>query len=280
MPEPAGPPSGAKFERLVDIMRTLRAPGGCPWDREQTLASLRPFVLEEAYEVLDAIDRADAAALCDELGDLIFEAIFLAQLCAEEGKFTIADALDAAAAKLVRRHPHVFGDGNGNGDGDSGGADGLTAADVKRRWEEIKAGEREAAGQAPSLLGSVPPTLPALLRAYRIGKRAATVGFDWTRPDDVLRKVREELSEVEAAVGQGAPDAVEDEIGDLLFAVANLARHLGIEPEGALSRATRKFSDRFAALEQSFQARGRALRDVPAAELDRTWTAIKRGEQA
>ncbi len=272
MPEPAGPPSGAKFERLVDIMRTLRAPGGCPWDREQTLASLRPFVLEEAYEVLDAIDRADAAALCDELGDLIFEAIFLAQLCAEEGRFTIADALDAAAAKLVRRHPHVFGAG------DRAGADGLTAADVKRRWEEIKAGEREAAGQAPSLLGSVPPTLPALLRAYRIGKRAATVGFDWTRPDDVLRKVREELSEVEAAIGQGAPDAVEDEIGDLLFAVANLARHLGIEPEGALSRATRKFSDRFAALEQSFQARGRALRDVPADELDRTWTAIKRAE--
>ncbi len=274
MPEPAGPPSGAKFERLVDIMRTLRAPGGCPWDREQTLASLRPFVLEEAYEVLDAIDRADAAALCDELGDLIFEAIFLAQVCAEEGRFTIADALDAAAAKLIRRHPHVFGDG----EGDRAGADGLTAGDVKRRWEEIKAGEREAAGQAPSLLGSVPPTLPALLRAYRISKRAATVGFDWTRPDDVLLKVREELSEVEAAIGQGAPDAVEDEIGDLLFAVANLARHLGIEPEGALSRATRKFSDRFAALEQRFQARGRALRDVPADEMDRTWTAIKRAE--
>ena len=274
MPEPAGPPSGAKFERLVDIMRTLRAPGGCPWDREQTLASLRPFVLEEAYEVLDAIDRADAAALCDELGDLIFEAIFLAQVCAEEGRFTIADALDAAAAKLVRRHPHVFGDGG------RAGADGLTAADVKRRWEEIKAGEREAAGQAPSLLGSVPPTLPALLRAYRIGKRAATVGFDWTRPDDVLRKVREELAEVEDAVRQNVPDAVEDEIGDLLFAVANLARHLGIEPEGALSRATRKFSDRFAALEQGFQARGRALRDVPADELDRAWTAIKRTEPA
>ena len=278
MPEPAGPPSGAKFERLVDIMRTLRAPGGCPWDREQTLASLRPFVLEEAYEVLDAIDRADAPALCDELGDLIFEAIFLAQVCAEEGRFTIADALDAAAAKLIRRHPHVFGDGGGERDRDSTGADGLTAADVKRRWEEIKAGEREAAGQAPSLLGSVPPTLPALLRAYRIGKRAATVGFDWTRPEDVVRKVREELAEVEAAVGQGAPDAVEDEIGDLLFAVANLARHLGIEPEGALSRATRKFSDRFAALERSFQSRGRALRDVSADEMDQAWSAIKRAE--
>ena len=273
MPEPADPPIGAKFERLVDIMRTLRAPDGCPWDREQTLASLRPFVLEEAYEVLDAIDRADTAALCDELGDLIFEAIFLAQLCAEEGQFPIADALDAAATTLIRRHPHVFGDG------ERAGAGGLTAADVKRRWEEIKAGEREAAGQAPSLLGSVPPTLPALLRAYRIGKRTVTVGFDWTRPDEVLRKVREELSEVEAAIGQGAPHAIEDEIGDLLFAVANLARHLGIEPEGALSRATRKFSDRFAALEQSFRARGRALRDVSADEMDQTWTAIKRTEQ-
>ena len=253
-------------------MRTLRAPGGCPWDREQTLASLRPFVLEEAYEVLDAIDRADAAALCDELGDLIFEAIFLAQVCAEEGRFTIADALDAAAAKLIRRHPHVFGDG------DRAGADGLTAADVKRRWEEIKAGERAAAGQTASLLGSVPPTLPALLRAYRIGKRAATVGFDWARPDDVLRKVREELAEVEAAREQGATAAVEDEIGDLLFAVVNLARHLGIEPEGALSRATRKFQDRFAALERSFEARGKALREASVDEMDQAWTAIKRAE--
>ena len=277
MSEPAAasatPDVGAKFERLVDIMRTLRGPGGCPWDREQTLASLRPFVIEEAYEVLDAIDRADAAALCDELGDLVFEAVFLAQLCAEDRRFTIADALDAAAAKLIRRHPHVFGD-------EPARTATLTAAEVKRRWEAIKAGEQAAAGRAPSLLGSVPAALPALLRAYRIGKRAATVGFDWTRADDVLDKVREELAEVEAAVGTDAPAAIEEELGDLLFAVANLARHLGVEPEGALRAATRKFADRFALLEQGFRDRGRALRDVSPAEMDQAWAAVKHQNRA
>lgn len=270
-PVPDAPePAGEQFERLIDIMRTLRSPDGCPWDREQTLASLRPFVIEEAYEVLDAIDRNDTAALRDELGDLIFEAIFLAQICAEDGRFTIADALDSAAAKLIRRHPHVF-------DSDPAArSEPMTAAGVKRRWEEIKAGEQAAAGRDPSLLGGVPAALPALLRAHRIGKRTATVGFDWTRPDDVLDKVREELSEVEAAVRAHAPDAIEEEIGDLLFAVANLARHLKVEPEGALNRANRKFTARFAAIEQQFRESGRALRDVSPDEMERAWAAIKR----
>ena len=275
MPDP--PPSGAAtagagLDRLVEIMRTLRAPGGCPWDREQTLPSLRPFVIEEAYEVVDAIDRADLPALCDELGDLVFEAVFLAQLCAEDGRFTLADALDAAAAKLIRRHPHVFGD--------DAAADAMTSDDVKRRWEQIKAAERTAAGQPPGLLGSIPAALPALLRAYRIGRRTATVGFDWDRPDAVLDKVREELSEVEAAVRQAAPDAVEEELGDLLFSVVNLARHLGVEPEGALSGANRKFTRRFAALEQHFRAAGRALRNVSPDEMDRAWNRIKQTERA
>ena len=177
MPESLEPPSptpaGRTFDRLVEIMRTLRSPDGCPWDREQTLSSLRPFLLEETYEVLDALDRGDPKALCDELGDLVFEAVFLAQLCAEENHFTITDALEAATTKLIRRHPHVFGNHK------TDRAAVKTAEDVKRRWEEIKADEQQAAGRQPSLLGGIPATLPALLRAYRIGRRAATVGFDW-----------------------------------------------------------------------------------------------------
>lgn len=273
MPDPAAPgagAAGASLERLVAIMRTLRSPEGCPWDREQTLASLRPFVIEEAYEVVDAIDRTDLPALRDELGDLVFEAVFLAQLCAEEDRFTLADALDAAAAKLIRRHPHVFGDDTER--------QALTSDDVKRNWERIKAEERGEAGERPGLLSGLPPALPALLRAYRIGRRAATVGFDWEQPAAVLDKVREELSEVEAAVRRDDATAVEEELGDLLFAAANLARHHGVEPEGALAGANRKFTRRFGALEQHFRAAGRALRDVPADEMDRAWNRIKDAE--
>ena len=272
MPDTSEPISsqsaGARFDQLVEIMRALRAPDGCPWDREQTLSSLRPFVLEEAYEVLDAIDRADAHALCDELGDLVFEAVFLAQLCAEHGQFTIADALAAVADKLVRRHPHVFGDRDTRGSV-------KTAEDVKRRWEAIKADEQEATGRQPSLLESIPAALPALLRAYRIGKRVATVGFDWERPDQVLKKVDEELIELREAIDDGASAQIEEELGDLLFAVVNLSRHLGIEPEGALAHTSRKFSRRFALLEQRFQERRVPLRDVPADEMEREWVRIK-----
>ena len=272
MPDTSEPISsqsaGARFDQLVEIMRALRAPDGCPWDREQTLSSLRPFVLEEAYEVLDAIDRADAHALCDELGDLVFEAVFLAQLCAEHGQFTIADALAAVADKLVRRHPHVFGDRDTRGSV-------KTAEDVKRRWEAIKADEQEATGRQPSLLESIPAALPALLRAYRIGKRVATVGFDWERPDQVLKKVDEELIELREAIDDGASAQIEEELGDLLFAVVNLSRHLGIEPEGALAHTSRKFSRRFALLEQRFQERRVPLRDVPADEMECEWVRIK-----
>ena len=267
-PQPPSESAGARFDQLVDIMRTLRSPDGCPWDREQTLASLRPFLLEEAYEVLDAIDRADTAALRDELGDLVFEAVFLAQLCAEDGQFTIADALASVANKLIRRHPHVFGDRDERGSV-------TTAEDVKRRWEEIKADERAEARHPPSLLGSIPVTLPALLRAYRIGKRAATVGFDWRRPEDVMKKVAEELGELREAIEDGVTARIEEELGDVLLAMANLARHLGVEPEAALGRATRKFSQRFAALEQHFQERRVPLSDVPMDDLEREWTRIK-----
>ena len=249
-------------------MRTLRSPGGCAWDREQTLASLRPFVLEEAYEVVDAIDRGDLAALREEIGDFVLEAVFLAQVAHEQGAFEIRDSLDAVCAKLVRRHPHVFGPGGG-------AAAPLSADDVKRQWEAIKADERTAAGREPEALGDIPEALPALLRAYRIGKRAATVGFDWTAPAEVEAKVDEELRELRAARTAGSPRDVEEELGDVLFAVANLARHLDVDPEAALRAANRKFAARFRALEQRFRDRGSELREASPAELDAEWRRVK-----
>ena len=272
MPNPSPPPpsttTGDAFERLVEIMRLLRSPDGCPWDREQTVESLRPFVIEEAYEVIDAIDRGDRDALRDELGDLVLEAVFIAQLCDEAGEFTIADALHQVSEKLIRRHPHVF-------TRDAEPSEVRTSAEVKRRWEAIKAEEQEAAGQAPSLLGGIPEALPSLLRAYRIGRRTSTVGFDWDQPDDVVRKVEEEIAEVREAKATGDTDALAEEVGDLLFAVANLARHLGVEPEEALRRANRKFSDRFTRLEQTLRDRGVDLRDASLDDMEAEWQRLK-----
>ena len=266
-----GPPAaGAAFERLVELMRTLRSEEGCAWDREQTLESLRPFVIEETYEVVDAIDRGDADGLRDELGDFLLEAVFLAQISHERGDFHIVDSLRAICDKLVRRHPHVFGD-------EAGGAP-PTAGDVKRRWEAIKADEQQAAGREPSLLGAIPESLPALLRAYRLGRRAATVGFDWSGPGGVEAKVAEELAEVAAARDGGTRGAVEEEIGDLLFSVANLARHLDVDPESALRAANRKFTERFAVLEARLRDRGVALRDASLDEMEAEWRRIKAGE--
>ena len=250
-------------------MRILRSPDGCPWDREQTLGSLRPFLVEETYEVINAIDAGDTDALRDELGDFVFEAVFLAQVCAEDGQFTLADALGSAADKLVRRHPHVF---DVEADRDAG-REIRSSADVKRRWEEIKAEEQQTAGQEPSLLGG----LPALLRAYRMGRRAATVGFDWDQPSGALDKVDEELDELRGAIAEGHPEAIEEELGDLLFAVANVSRHLGIEPEGALQAANRKFATRFAKLERRFASQGRALRDATLDEMEFEWQCLKGG---
>ena len=250
-------------------MRILRSPSGCPWDREQTLLSLRPFVIEEAYEVLEAIDRNDHDGLRDELGDLVFETVFLAQLCAEAGHFTIADALDSAGDKLVRRHPHVF-----NPDAEPVS----TSTVVKERWEAIKAQEQEVAGRPARLLGGIPTSLPGLLCADRIGRRTATVGFDWERPGDVMKKVEEELAEVKAAVDSGRQEEIVEEIGDLLFAVANLARHVRVEPEDALRSANRKFSERFFLLEERLRAKGIALRNASPQEMEREWERIKSGD--
>jgi MazG family protein len=265
---------GAKFERLVDIMRRLRAPDGCPWDREQTLASLRPFVLEETYEVLEAIDSGSPAHLCEELGDFLFEAVFLAQLSAEKGDFDIGDAIDAISDKLVRRHPHVFA----RSEGDTP----LTSNQVIEKWETLKAREREAAGlpgkRAKTTLGGVPKTLPALLRAYEISARAAAVGFDWAKADDVLDKIDEEVAEVRREVESGATghlSRAEEEMGDLLFAIANLSRKLGVEPEAALRRANEKFTARFDALEKAFSAHGRSLSNATLEEMEMEWQKIK-----
>ena len=283
--------AGARFERLVEIMRTLRSPGGCAWDREQTVASLRPFVLEEAYEVVEAMDRGDRAALCEELGDLLLEAVFVAQICAEDGDFTIADAAEAVTAKLIRRHPHVFGDGGeGAGAGGDAAAEGdaaagdrreLSPAEVKRQWERIKREER--AGAPPdraTLLDGIPEALPSLLRASRIGARAANVGFDWREAGQVIDKADEEIAELRGAMAGGDPARIEEELGDLLFTVANAARKLRVDPESALRTANAKFTRRFRAVERRIEGRGRTLHDASPDELEREWEAIKTADTA
>ena len=266
--------AGVRFDRLVDIMRALRAPDGCPWDREQTLASLRPFVLEETYEVLEAIESGTPANLREELGDYLYEAVFLAQISEEQGDFSIADAIGAIGDKLVRRHPHVFA----REDRDTS----ITTVQVRERWEAIKARERQAQGhdtlRPKTTLSGVPKTLPSLLRAYEISARAAAVGFDWARPADVLTKIEEEVAEVRHEVESGATgdlSRAEEEMGDLLFAIANLSRKLGIEPEAALRRATEKFTRRFDEVEQAFAARGRSLQDATLEEMEDEWQRVK-----
>ena len=266
--------AGAALDRLVDIMRALRAPGGCPWDREQTVASLRPFVLEETYEVLEAIENGAPAHLREELGDFLYEAVFLAQISEEEGHFSIADAIDAVCDKLIRRHPHVFARAAKDG--------AITTDQVIERWETMKARERAAQGheavRIKTTLSGVPKTLPSLLRAYEISARAAAVGFDWARPADVLDKIEEETAEVRREVESGATgdlSRAEDEMGDLLFAIANLSRKLGIEPEGALRRANDKFTLRFNAVERAFITRGRSLQEATLQEMEDEWQRVK-----
>jgi MazG family protein len=271
--------AGTAFDRLVDVVARLRAPDGCPWDREQTLESLRPFVLEETYEVLEAIDAGNRVALREEIGDLIFEGVLLAQLSAEAGDFVVGDSLASITDKLMRRHPHVFGDA----------ARAKSADEVLGRWEEAKARERAAsvAGDSPkTILGGVPKSLPALLRAHEMGTRAAAVGFDWERTSDVLAKIEEEVAELREAVGRsGDPGGgesrrrqIEEEMGDLLFAIANLSRKLGVEPESALRRSDDKFARRFTELERRFAARGESLQQASLARMEEEWARVKAAE--
>jgi nucleoside triphosphate diphosphatase len=274
-PEPRGSTDRAAhaFARLVDIMKTLRAPNGCPWDREQTWQSLSPFVLEETYEVIDAIDRNDVNGLRQELGDLIFEAVFLAQVASDGNLFDVADSLEAIADKLVRRHPHVF-------DPDGSPRTITTARDVEVRWEELKAAERAQAAEPHTTLSGIARTLPSLLRAYEIGQRAAAVGFDWNTATDVMDKVQEELTELRDELSRGSGDRsrAEEEMGDLLFAIANLSRKLGIEPEAALRKANDKFTRRFDQVESAILARQQTWKDLTLDEMEREWTRVKERE--
>ena len=265
------PRAALEFTRLLEVVAVLCAPDGCPWDREQTIDTLKPFVLEETYEVLEAIDRHDHAALCEELGDFMFEAVFVAQLETAAGHFTVADSLKSIADKLVRRHPHIFAR-------DAGEPPLDTPGQVRTRWEAIKAQERGAGPTPKTLLSGIAPALPALLRTYHIGVRAASVGFEWTTPGDVVEKIQEEvveLREVVAAEGPTDQARAEEEMGDLLFSIANLSRKLGIEPETALRKANDKFTRRFGTLERAVADSGRAMKDVTLEELEREWQRVK-----
>jgi MazG family protein len=261
--------AGERFQQLVEIMRTLRSAHGCAWDRQQTLKTLRPFVLTETYELLDALDHDDHESLKHELGDFLFEAVFLAQICEEEGRFSIADAIQSIADKLIRRHPHVF---------DTEGQAALTPPQVKQQWEEIKARERTAAGQPDkTVLSGVPRSMPSLLRAHEISTRAAQVGFDWVQTADVIDKAEEELRELRDAVrttGAASREA-EEEFGDLLFALVNVARKLGIEPEAALRVANDKFQRRFDELERNVTADGHTFRGLSLDQLEEYWQRAK-----
>ena len=256
--------AGPGFARLVEIMQRLRSPGGCPWDREQNFDTIKPYLLEETYEVMDAIDARDWPGLAEELGDLLLQPVFFAQMASEERFFDIADALDAINRKLIRRHPHVFADGEAR-----------TADDVKRRWDEIKAAEKPA---AKGLLDGVPRSLPALVEARQISSRAADAGFDWENPQQVLEKLHEELGELEAARRSGSPAAIEDEMGDLLFVIVNLARFLKIDPEQALPKTNAKFRRRFAHVEQGLAARGKTPREASLDEMEGLWQDAKSRE--
>ena len=259
--------AGAAFQALVDIMARLRGPHGCPWDREQTLESLRGFLLEETHEVLDAIDRGDSDALRGEIGDLIFEGVFLAQVCADAGQFTVADSLEAITTKLVRRHPHIF---------DPSGRPLDTPGQVHQQWEQIKAREQADAGERRSVLRGIPRTLPSLLRSYEISTRVAAVGFEWARPIDVVDKIEEEIAELRQAIENEGRARSEEEMGDLLFSIANLCRKLGMEPESALRKANEKFTKRFTALEDRLHAQGRSVHEATLEEMEREWEAVKR----
>jgi MazG family protein len=261
-----------EFVRLVEIMETLRGPHGCPWDREQTLQSLTRFVLEEAYEVVDAAERDDLGALREEIGDHIFEGVFLAQIAAERGAFTVADALGAVTDKLIRRHPHVF-QADGQVHDASSRERAPTAEAALSRWDASKVEERAERGEGRGALDGIPKGLPALLRAFKLGSRAAAAGFDWPRAADVILKIDEEIAELRQALAAEAPDPqrIDEEVGDLLLAAANLARKLGVEPEAALRKANEKFTERFAGMEARVAAAGRRLGQLSIDELEAEW---------
>jgi MazG family protein len=260
---------GAGFARLVEIMARLRSPEGCPWDREQTFDTIKPYLLEETYEVMDAIDARDWDGVADELGDLLLQVVFFSQMAQEAGHFDVTDALEAINGKLVRRHPHVFGEGEAK-----------TAADVIRKWDDIKAAERaqNAKPRPKGLLAGVPRSLPALMEARQIAGRAAGAGFDWNNVDQVFEKLQEELAELDGARKAGSQEALQDEIGDLLFVIVNIARFLKVDPEQALRGTNSKFRRRFAHVEEGLEAQGKSLGDASIEEMESLWQHAKRHE--
>jgi MazG family protein len=271
LPESLTADAAREFVRLIEIVAALRAPDGCPWDREQTIDTLKKYVLEETYELLEAIDRHDHDGLREELGDFLFEAVFVAQLEFEVGHFSVADSVRSIADKLVRRHPHVFARTDDE-------APLETANQVRVRWEEVKAQERGGQTKSKTLLSGIPAALPALLRAYQIGARANSVGFDWDRPVDVIAKIREEVDEVAEVVSGDAPlnpERAEEEMGDLLFSIAHLSRRLGIEPETALRKANDKFTRRFTEMETRIAERGGKMAEMTIDEMETEWQRSK-----
>jgi ATP diphosphatase len=265
------------ISRLLEIMARLRTPGsGCPWDLEQDFSTIAPCTIEEAYEVADAIARGDLDDLRDELGDLLLQVVFHARMAEEQHAFSFGDVVEAITTKMVRRHPHVFADSHGR----------LTPSDVKGAWDRIKAEEKaERAARRPesdashkSLLSSVKAGQPALSRAMQLQRKASSVGFDWNDPRAVLNKVREEADEIEAALDRGDAAALADETGDLLFALVNLARHVGADPEMALRGTNAKFERRFAYIERALAAQGRSLEGASLEEMDALWNEAKKSE--
>jgi tetrapyrrole methylase family protein / MazG family protein len=258
--------AGEKFQQLVDLMARLRGPNGCPWDREQTFETIKPFLLEETYEVMNAIDARDWPGLAEELGDLLLQAVFFSQMASEEHLFRVGDALDAINQKLVRRHPHVFGDETAT-----------TEGDVRLRWSEIKAEEKRAKADCDqTLLGSLPRSLPALVEAQQISARAAQAGFDWENAGQVLEKLQEELREFDEARAGGERERVEDELGDLLFVLVNLARFVKVDPEQALRKTNAKFRRRFGYVERKLAERGRTTRESSIEEMESLWQEAKK----
>ena len=254
------------IEALLRVMASLRDPArGCPWDREQTMRSLTRYTVEEVFEVIDCIEREDYEALPDELGDLLFQIVFYARIAEEEGRFDFAEVAARIAGKLTRRHPHVFA-----------AAPVLSASDQQQRWESLKAEERALKADGTSVLADIPRTLPALMRAYKLQGRAARVGFDWPAVAPVFGKVQEELAEISEAMASGSAAAIEAEVGDLLFTCVNLARHLAVEPETALRRASERFEARFRHMEASAAAADRPLETLSPEGQDRLWREAKR----
>ncbi len=262
-------PRASEFDRLVRLMSKLRGREGCPWDKVQTLKSLQPYVLEEACELIGAIEDEDAARIVEEIGDLMFEAVFVTQVCSETYGFDMRDVIDTIHEKMVRRHPHIFGDSKVG-----------SPSEVLRQWHEIKAAEKnQRTQQEKSVLGHIPKHLPALHKAQKVQRKAARVGFDWTRSTDVFNKVEEEFRELRASFEAGDKKATEEEFGDLLFAVVNAARFMGVDAETALRAAIEKFTRRFKKVEAELTRNGAPLEQYTLDEMDAEWGRVKAREK-